>query len=104
MKKSTELRIESVRRLIYQHETTMNPHYDINPEIVLPHYDINPEIVLFLVGSTGRHNIRYEVEYISRLSPKWRKWYTKDITIDIDKAIAEYRDIRLEEILKKPLD
>jgi hypothetical protein len=91
MKKSIELRIESVRRLIYQHETKMNPHYDINPEIKLP---------IQSIGSEGRHHIKYEVEYISRLNPKWRKWYNKEIDIDIDKAIAEYRDVRLEEILK----
>lgn len=95
MKKSIELRIESVRRLIYQHEVKMNPHYDINPEIILPTKSI---------GSEGRHHIRYEVEYISRLDPKWRKWYSKEIDIDIDKAIAEYRDVRLEELLKNPLD
>ena len=95
MKKSIELRIESIKRLIYQHETKMNPHYDINPEIILPTQSI---------GGEGRHHIRYEVEYISRLDPKWRKWYNKEIDIDIDKAIAEYRDVRLEEILKNPLD
>ena len=90
MRKSIELSIESVRRLIYQHETKMNPHYDINPEITLPTQSI---------GSEGRHRIKYEVEYISRLDPKWRKWYAKEI--DIEKAIAEYRDTRLEEILKE---
>ena len=92
MKKSIVLRIESVRRLIYQHEIKMNPHYDINPEIILPTQSI---------ASESRHHIRYEVEYISRLDTKWRKWYTKEIDIDIDKAIAEYRDVRLEEILKE---
>ena len=92
MKKSIELRIESIKRLIYQHETKMNPHYDINPEIILPTQSI---------GGEGRHHFKYEVEYISRLNPKWRKWYNKEIDIDIDKAIAEYRDVRLEEILKE---
>ena len=92
MKKSIELRIESIKRLIYQHEAKMNPHYDINPEIVLPTKSISSE---------DRHHIRYEVEYISRLDSKWRKWYTKEIDIDINKAIAEYRDVRLEEILKE---
>jgi hypothetical protein len=53
------------------------------------------------MGSKCRHHIRYEVEYISRLDPKWRKWYNKEIDIDIDKAITEYRDVRLEEILKE---
>ena len=92
MNKSTKNRIEAVRRVIYQHEVTMNPHYDINPEILL-----DPGTI---VGS-GRHQIGYEVEYISRLNPKWRKWYTKNITIDVEKAIVEYRDIRLDEILKE---
>ena len=92
MKKSIELRIESIKRLIYKHETKMNPHYDINPEIILPTQSI---------GGEGRHHIKYEVEYISRLNPKWRKWYTKEIDIDINKAIVEYRDVRLEEILKE---
>jgi hypothetical protein len=73
----------------------MNPHYDINSEIL---FDVGS------IGSNGRHHIRYEVEYISRIDTKWRKWYTKEIDIDVDKAIAEYRDIRLEEILKNPLD
>ena len=82
MRKSIELRIESVRRLIYQHETKTNPHYDINPEIIL-HVQ---------TGSEGRHRIKYEVEYISRLDPKWRKWYSKEIDIDIENAISEYRD------------
>lgn len=91
--KSTELRIESIRRLIYQNETDMNPHYDINPEIILPAHSSSLE--------EGRHHIKYEVEYISRLNPKWRKWYSKEIDIDIDKAITEYRDSRLEEILKE---
>lgn len=91
MNKSTKNRIEAVRRVIYQHEVTMNPHYDINSEIV---FDFGS------IGGSGRHHIRYEVEYISRLNPKWRKWYTKEIDIDVDKAIVEYRDIRLEEILK----
>ena len=91
MKKLIELRIESIRRLIYQHETRMNPHYDINPEIILPGS----------IGSKGRHHIKYEVEYISRLDPNWRKWYNKEIDIDIEKAIVEYRDVRLEEILKE---
>ena len=95
MNKSTQNRIESVRRVIYQHESTMNPHYDINSEIL---FDVGS------IGSNGRHHIRYEVEYISRIDTKWRKWYTKEIDIDVDKAIAEYRDIRLEEILKNPLD
>ena len=58
MKKSIVLRIESVRRLIYQHEFKMNPHYDINPEII---------IHVQTIGSEGRHRIKYEVEYISRL-------------------------------------
>jgi hypothetical protein len=84
-------RITAVKRVIYQHEVTMNPHYDINPEILL-----DPGTI---VGS-GRHQIGYEVEYISRINPKWRKWYTKNIAINVEKAITEYRDIRLEEILK----
>lgn len=92
MGKSTQNRIESVRRVIYQHEKTMNPHYDINPEIVF-----DPGAV----GGSGRHHIRYEVEYISRLDTKWRKWYVKEMTINVEKAIAEYRDIRLDEILKE---
>ena len=101
MNKSTQNRIATVKRVIYQHEVTMNPHYDINPEIVLPmQLSLHP----ITIGSLGQHHIRYEVEYISRLDPKWRKWYTKEIDIDVDKAIAEYRDIRLEEILKNPLD
>jgi hypothetical protein len=91
MNKSTKNRIEAVRRVIYQHEVTMNPHYDINPEIV---FDFGS------IGGSGRHQIRYEVEYISRLDNKWRKWYTKNIAINIEAAIAEYRDLRLEEILK----
>ena len=91
MNKSTQNRIAAVKRVIYLHESTMNPHYDINPEIVLSRYN----------RKFGRHHIRYEVEYISRLNPKWRKWYTKEIDIDVDKAIAEYRDIRLDEILKE---
>ena len=92
MNKSTKNRIEAVRRVIYQHEVTMNPHYDINPEIV---FDFG------LIGGSGRHQIRYEVEYISRLDNKWRKWYDREITIDVDKALSEYRDIRLDEILKE---
>jgi len=95
MNKSTQNRIAAVKRVIYQHEITMNPHYDINPEILL---DYCSRI------DSGRHQIRYEVEYISRIDPKWRKWYTKNIAINVEKAIAEYRDIRLEEILKNPLD
>ena len=95
MGKDTLNRIEAVKRVIYRHEATMNPHYDINPEIVF-----DPGTI----GGSGRHHIRYEVEYISRLSPKWRKWYVKEIAINVEKAIAEYRDIRLEEILKNPLD
>ncbi len=84
--------IDAVKRVIYQHEATMNPHYDINPEIVF-----DPGTV----GVSGRHHIRYEVEYISRLDTKWRKWYVKEIAINVEKAIAEYRDIRLDEILKE---
>jgi hypothetical protein len=90
MCKSTH-RVDAVKRVIYQHEKTMNPHYDINPEILL-----DPGTI----GGSGRHQIGYEVEYISRIDPKWRKWYTKNIAINVEKAIVEYRDIRLEEILK----
>jgi len=91
--------IDAVKRSIYRHESCMNPHYDINPEIAL-----NSEVSKYhsKFRTSGMHNIRYEVEYISRLDLKWRKWYSKEISIDIDKAIAEYRDIILEEILKGP--
>lgn len=92
MNKSTQNRIAAVKRVIYQHETKMNPHYDINPEIRL-----DPGTI----GGSGRHQIGYEVEYISTIDPKWRKWYTKNIAINVESAIAEYRDIRLEEILKE---
>jgi len=92
--KNKQNSIDAVKRVIYQHEKTMNPHYDINPKIVF-----DPEAI----GNSGRHHIRYEVEYISRLDTKWRKWYVKEIAINVEKAIAEYRDIRLEEILKTPL-
>jgi len=90
--KNTNNRIDAVKIVIYQHEKSMNPHYDINPEIVF-----DPGTI----AGTGRHHIRYEVEYISRLDKNWRKWYVKEIDINVDKAIAEYRDIRLEEILKE---
>lgn len=95
MKSHSELRIESVRIAIYRHEQHANPHYDINPEIILP---------ANVIEGKGRRHIRYEVEYISRIDPKWRKWYVKEIDLDTDKALAEYRDLRLEEILKNPLD
>ncbi len=90
MCKSTH-RVDAVKRVIYQHEKTMNPHYDINPEILL-----DPGTI----GGSGRHHIKYKVEYISKLDSKWRNWYDKEIDIDIEKTIVEYRDIRLEEILK----
>ena len=73
----------------------MNPHYEINPEIVLP-------MQLSLGGEgVSYHSVRYEVEYISRFDTKWRKWYTKEMSIDFDEVISEWRDIRIEKILKE---
>lgn len=83
-------KLPELKEYILIYERDKNPFYDINTDIKISEAGIDSNNV----------NIKYKVEYISKLDPKWRKWYSKDEPFS---DIIQYlREIRLNKILDNP--
>lgn len=79
-------KLPELKEYILTYEKDKNPFYDINPDINIR--DVNDITV------------KYKVEYISKVDPKWRKWYSKNESFG---DIVQYlREIRLNKILENP--
>lgn len=87
-------KLPELKDYILMYEKDKNPFYDINPDIKIS------ENVQWCGIDSNNVNVKYKVEYISKLDTKWRKWYSKDEKFS---DIIQYlREIRLNKILKNP--
>ena len=83
--------MKNLKEYILLYEQDENPHYDINPDIKVNGESGSPN---------GSNKVSYKVEYISKIDPKWRNWYSKDESIDkILKVIPKMRDDKINKIL-----
>lgn len=84
-------KLPELKEYILTYEKNKNPFYDINPDIKIS--ETGP-------GIDSNVNIKYKVEYISKVDPKWKKWYSKNESFG---DIVQYlREIRLNKILENP--
>lgn len=89
-------KLPELKEYILIYERDKNPFYDINPDIKISETSqwYGPGI------DSNNVNVKYKVEYISKLDSKWRKWYSKDEPFS---DIIQYlREIRLNKILDNP--
>jgi len=90
--------IEKIASLLKErirlHEQEMNPYYHIGDIALKGAYE-------FDIKEGGKKSISYEVEYVSRLDNRWRKWYSKEIKLRLSEIVSDWRDRRISEVLKE---
>lgn len=101
-RKAIEKLADLVRKRIWQTELQMNPYYVVSEDIILKgEYEFT---ILEATKSGNKISISYDVEYSSRLDSKWKKTYRKEMRLEVSELLSDFRDKRIAEILKNPLD
>ena len=83
---------------IWMAECQMNPYYSVSKDIKLKGaYEF---LIVESAKSGKKVSFAYDVEYSSRLDPKWRKSYSKEMSMKVSDLLAEWRDKRIADLLR----
>jgi hypothetical protein len=95
--KAIEKFVDMVKNRIWQTELQMNPYYVVSEDIRLKGaYEF---LILESAKSGKKVCIAYDVEYSSRLDPKWKNTYGKEMKLAVSDLLSEFRDKRISQIL-----
>lgn len=97
MKNETEKIVDLVKKKIWEVELQMNPYYIVSDDIRLKGaYEF---LIVESAKSGKKVSFAYDVEYSSGLDPKWRKSYSKEMSMKVSDLLAEWRDKRIADLL-----